>query len=211
MVFRVRYSLLFFTFLSFLIVPGAATFALQSVQVQPPGEGLPPEIPVNLLVTAQIIPQGSTTFIEGYTMVLSTELDQASWDVEVLVDGRRAAVFQKTGSTVFINGYLLSYPLYRDVAVGIKVDGYSPHGPAGSQFTVLRIVELNNQGQFVTGSEQAVSRKLLSMTPEPTIRITTTTATISGNDTKTGMLSSTVLGGLAVMLLLLNAGRIKRP
>jgi hypothetical protein len=210
MISRLSYSLLFVTLLSLMIVPGSATFALQNVQVQPPGEGLQPDIPVTTHATAQIIPQGSTTFIEGYTMVISTDLDRANWDVVVVVDGRRAAVYQKTGATVFINGYLLSYPTSQDVAVEIHVEGYTPPVPAGSSFAVLRIVELNNQGQPVSGSVQTVSRKLVSVTPEPTTMIPTTGTTLPVT-TKAGMLSFPVIGGVAVMVLLLKAGRINRP
>jgi hypothetical protein len=206
---RVRYSPLIITILSLIIVPGAATYALQNVQVQPPTDMLSPEIPVNFHATAQIIPQGPTTYIEGYTMVLSSDLDRARWDVVVHVDGNRAAVFQNTGSTVFINGYLLSYPTSRDVTVEIQVEGYTPSDPPGSTFIVLRIVELNNQGQVVSGSEQTVTRKLASIGPEPTTLMATTEATVPAN-TKAGILSSAVIGGVAVVFLLSNAGKIKR-
>jgi hypothetical protein len=211
MVSRIRDSLLVFGFLSLLIIPASAGFTLQDVQVYPTGENLQPGTPASVSATAQIIPQGPTTFIEGYTMVTSTEVDRASWDIAIIVDGRRTAVFRKTGSTVFINGYLLSYPTSRDVAVKIKVDGYAPSVPAGSPFTVLRVIELNNQGQLISGSEQTVSRLTGSVTPEHTSGTTTPTVTIPEATTKAGMLSWTAIGGMGAMLLLLNAGRIKRP
>ncbi len=211
MVSGIRDSLLVLCFLSLLIIPVSAGFTLQDVQVYPTGESYQPGTPMSVSATAQIIPQGPTTFIEGYTMVTSTELDRASWDVAVIVDGRRAAVFQKAGSTVFINGYLLSYPTSRDVAVRIKIDGYSPSVPAGSPFTVLRVIELNNQGQLISGSEQTVSRLTGFVPPEPTAGTATTTVTVPEATTKAGMLSWTVIGGVGAMLLLLNAGRLKRP
>jgi hypothetical protein len=202
--------LLILGFLSLLVVPVSAGFTLQNVQVYPPGEILDPGTPLNVSATAQIIPQGPTTFIEGYTMVISTELDRASWDVAVTVDGRRAAVFQETGSMVFINGYLLSYPTSQDVAVSILVDGYSPALPAGVLFTILRVIELNNQGQLVSGSEQTVIRLTGPETPGPTTAISTTTVTEPETTTKSGMLPWTVIGGLGAMLLMLNFGRMKR-
>jgi hypothetical protein len=210
MISSVRYALLILTLLSFVIVPGTATFALDKVQVQPPDEGLQPDVPVTIHAMAQIIPQGPTTFVEGYTLVLSTDLDRASWDVAVVIDGKRAAVFQKIGSTVFINGYLLSYPTSRDVTVDIQIDGYTPSIPAGSTFSMLRIVELNNQGQPVSGSEQTVSRTLISVTQEPTNMITTT-GTTGPVTTKAGMLFSTVIGSITGMFLLLNTWRFHRP
>jgi hypothetical protein len=112
---------------------------------------------LNSSAALPIIPAGPTTFIEGYTLVLSTDLKQAGWNIRVMVDGHQAAVFQKFGNTVFINGYLLSYPVTRDVEVRVALEGTVPPSGGESTFSVLRVIELNNQGQIVSGSEQTVN------------------------------------------------------
>lgn len=199
---KVRHSLPALAFLFILIAPVSGTFSLQSVAIHPSVEALKPAEAMTIRATAQIIPQGPTTYIEGYTMVLSTELDPVKWDVAVLVDGNRAAVFEKTGSTVFINGYLLSYPTTRDVALEISVDGYSPKGTAETGFIAIRITELNNQGRPVSGSDQTVYGKLPPLPPESLPEVTTTVETIYPVTTKAGIGSVVTLGGLFLGIFL---------
>ncbi|MCU0628864.1 MAG: hypothetical protein MUE45_05185 [Methanoregulaceae archaeon] len=139
------------------VIPGSATYSLQDVTVTPSADTYPSGISLNSSAVLPIIPAGPTTFIEGYTMVLSTDLNQAGWNIRVMVDGHQAAVFQKFGNTVFINGYLLSYPVARDVEVRVALEGSVPPSGAENTFSVLRVVELNNQGQVVSGSEQTVN------------------------------------------------------
>ena len=141
-----------------LVIPGSATYSLKDVTLTPPSDTYPSGISLNTSATLPIIPTGPTTFIEGYTLVLSTGLNQAGWNVRVMVDGRQAAVFQKFGKTVFINGYLLSYPVTRDVEVRVALEGTVPPSGADRTFSVLRVTELNNQGQVVPGSEGSVNR-----------------------------------------------------
>jgi hypothetical protein len=143
-----------------LVLPCSATNSLQNVTTTPVKEPYPPGIPLTTSADLAIIPAGPTTFIEGYTLVLSTDLEQALWDVRVMVDGRQAAVFEKSGNTLFINGYLLSYPVTRDVEVRVILAGTVPPPGTEGTFSVLRVIELNNQGQVVPDSEQTVTRTI---------------------------------------------------
>ncbi|HOU80727.1 MAG TPA: hypothetical protein PLE57_05690, partial [Methanoregulaceae archaeon] len=155
-----------------LIMPSSASYSLQEVSVIPPSDATPPGSPLNASAVLLIIPAGPTTFIEGYSIVLSTDLDRAAWNARVLVDGHQAAVFEKSGRTVFISGYLLSYPLSSDVEVDVTLNGTVPTERAGDPITVFRVFELNNQGEVVPGSETGVIRALelpqtLSSPPVP--------------------------------------------
>jgi hypothetical protein len=143
-----------------VILPCSASYAIRDVTLTPLSDAYLPGSSLNASALLPILPSGPTTYIEGYTLVLSTDLDRAGWNVSILVDGRQAAVFEKIGTAVFINGYLLSYPVNRDVAVKVTLDGAVPSHGAGSSFNVLRVTELNNQGLVIPGSEQVVARPI---------------------------------------------------
>jgi hypothetical protein len=145
--------------LACIVIPCSASYFLQEATITPLSDTYPSGTSLNGSATLTVIPAGPTTFIEGYTLVLSTDLDRAGWNVRVMVDGRQAAVFEKSGSAVFIDGYLLSYPVTRDVEVRVVLEGAVPPG-AENTFSVLRVTELNNQGQVVPGSEQFVTRTI---------------------------------------------------
>lgn len=143
-----------------LVLPCAASYSLQDVTITPLSESYPSGTFLATSAAVPIIPAGPTTYIEGYTLQLSTDLDRAGWNVSVMVDGRQAAVFEKSGNSIFINGYLLSYPVTRDVEVRVTLEGAVPPPGAEGTFSVLRVNELNNQGQVVPGSEQRVTRTI---------------------------------------------------
>lgn len=197
-----------------LIAPAAATISLQNVQVIPPEDLVPAGTVVNTTAYIQIIPQGPTTFIEGYTLVLSTDLENARWDTAVMVDGARAAVIPKDGKFVFINGYLLSYPTNRDVAVSVAVQGTVPFLPDKTPFRVVQAEELNNQGQAIGDSEQVVVRSVMATGDEPGVTRTAAEATVivtvpvQVTPTQAGLSLIPLAGGIILaVLLFLRKGR----
>ncbi len=186
-----------------LVLPCSARYSLQDVTITPLGDTYPSGTSLNTSAALPIIPAGPTTYIEGYTLKLSTDLDNAGWNVRVMVDGRQAAVFEKSGTTVYINGYLLSYPVTRDVEVKVTLAGTVP--PLGTEdtFSVLRVIELNNQGQVVQDSEQAVTGTIdlpvpvasPSLQQDSSVELPATTANV-------GISPVPVIGGLFLVLFL---------
>ncbi len=138
--------LLIFVLSCCLVLPCSASYSLQNVTTTPVKDPYPPGIPLTTSADLAIIPAGPTTFIEGYTLVLSTDLEQALWDVRVMVDGLQAAVFEKSGNTLFINGYLLSYPVTRDVEVRVTLAGTVPPPGTEGTFSVLRVIGAEQPG-----------------------------------------------------------------
>ena len=67
-------------------------------------------------------------------------LEGARWNVVVVVDGKPAAQLPVNGNTVFINGFLLSYPVSSDVAVSVNVNGTVP-GTAGPDLDIVQAVQ----------------------------------------------------------------------
>ncbi len=200
-------TIILLAILAILIPPCSAFLSLQDVQVIPPGASLPVATVVNATGVIQIIPQGPTTFIEGYTLVLSTDLERARWNVMVLVDGNQAAVIPKEGNFVFINGFLLSYPTNRDVTVSVEVNGTVPGLQDGTPFRVMQAEELNNQGQVVGDSEEVAVRTVMnrgtlpSQTPDGGIITTVVTVPVP-TTTKAGISIAPVIAMVFLVLLM---------
>jgi hypothetical protein len=200
-------TIILLAILAILITPCSAFLSLQDVQVIPPGASLPVATVVNATGLIQIIPQGPTTFIEGYTLVLSTDLERARWNVMVLVDGNQAAVIPKEGNFVFINGFLLSYPTNRDVAVSVQVNGTVPELQDGTPFRVMQAEELNNQGQVIGDSEEVAVRTVMnpgtlpSQTPDSGIVTTVVTVPVP-TTTKAGISIAPILAVLFLVIMM---------
>jgi hypothetical protein len=155
------------------IFPATATLNLNSIVISPPGEAVAPGTAMNVSADIEIIPSGATTFTSSHTLVLSTGLEEARWNVVVYVNGIQGAVIPQTGNYVFVNGFLLSYPTNRDVSVKVALGGMAPIASGESQFTIFQMQELNNENQAVGGSVQIITRNLT--TPPTTVSTPPTT------------------------------------
>lgn len=199
-------SIILLVILAVLVIPCSGSISLQEVQVTPPDASIPVGAGVNATGQIRIIPQGPTTYIEGYTLVLSTDLDRAWWNVVVLVDGNQAAVIPKAGNFVFINGFLLSYPTNQDVAVSVQVEGKVPGLPDATPFRVMQAEELNNQGRVVDDSEQVVVRTVMnpgipqSQTQDSDIVTTVVTLPVP-ETTKAGISMAPILALLFLIIM----------
>jgi hypothetical protein len=104
-------------------------------------------------VTAQyyVGPSGATTFIKGHELQMQTDLANAPWNIQVLLDGRNAAQQSASGSAAFLNGEILSYSTNHDVSLSVTVDGTVPQTQS-DQVMMLQVEEIDNSGNIVPGS-----------------------------------------------------------
>lgn len=147
------YSLLLAAILSagLLILPAGASLVLSDFAVQPNTYPLTPMATVNGTAHVTIEPSGDTTFREGHRLQMQTGLLNATWDTRIYVDGVPGGRQTASGTSAFINGYLLSYGSDRDVSFLVTVSGTVPDTP-GQQALLLTIAELDNTGSLVTAS-----------------------------------------------------------
>jgi hypothetical protein len=150
-----------------LIVPAGATLALSENTLTPAIIPLTPLLEQAVNAKIVVIPSGATTFVQGHSLQMQTELNNAKWSVQVSVDGIPAAQQSSAGSAVFVNGYLLSYSTNRDVSVRVEVDGAVPP-VAGTDVVLLIVQELDNGGAVVPGSTITISKPSAPPTPVPT-------------------------------------------
>jgi len=138
-----------------LAAPVSATFQIQQSELNPSTIPLQPKAQQSVTAIVVIIPQGTTTFIEGNQLQFTTGLVDPQWDVQVMVNGIPAAVIPGRGNTVFINGFLLSYPNSNDVSVSASVTGNVPAGV--STVDLIQVLQLNNAGQVIPWAVQTIS------------------------------------------------------
>jgi len=149
-----------------LAMPAGATLALSGATLSPPGLPLAGSQDLSVDARISIIPSGAKTFTSGHSLQMETGLDGARWSTVVLVDGVPADRESGEGEVMFINGFVLSYPTNRDVALEVTVYGTVP-GEEGPEITVLSVKELDNSGVPVPGSAVLVTEPVSIPTPIP--------------------------------------------
>ena len=159
----------------FQVMPVDASMTLTSMNYTP----TPPLVTGNqqhVIAKYYLGPSGATTFIPGHQLQMQTELVNAQWNIQVLLNGLNAAHQSASGSTAFVNGALLSYSLNNDVSLEVTIDGFVPPTQEG-QIVILQVKEIDNSGSVVPGSETTISQPiagepattLQTMYPPPTL------------------------------------------
>jgi len=155
--------------LLFIVLPAAASPILAS-------ESFTPNPPLvsggqQQIMAAFAIPSG-TTFPKNHEIQMQTDLTNALWNIQVILDGNNAAQQSVSGSAAFINGEILSYSVNHDVQFTVTINGKVPASQSGT-VTVLQLVEIDNTGSIVPGSEidivQPVAGVTTPITVEPTM------------------------------------------
>jgi hypothetical protein len=184
------------------VMPVDATMALTDVTYTP----TPPLVigsQQHMTARYYLGPSGATTFIPGHQLQMQTELVNARWDIQVLLNGRNAAQQSASGSTAFVNGALLSYSPNNDVSLEVMIDGIVPR-PQGGQVILLQVKEIDNSGSVVPGSEITISQPVAG---EPATTLQTTFPTPTPSPIPPSPTQSTgfpaTLGILAIILVVL--------
>jgi hypothetical protein len=177
-----------------IATPAGATIVSAGSSLQPAAVPLEPLAPQAAVVKIAVIPSGATTFSENHKLQLQTGLLNASWEIQVLVDGVPAARETPAGDAAFVNGYLLSYGTGHDVTVSVTVTGTVPATP-GQPVVLVNAAELDNSGSPVSGSTVTVSAPVASPpgVPQRTAGVPALTGTPAGTGTAPSL---TRAGGL---------------
>jgi hypothetical protein len=144
-----------------VVLPAAASPILVTDSFSPN----PPLVPggQQLAVSTFAIPSG-TTFPKTHNLQLQTGLTDAQWTIQVILDGNDAARQTATGSAAFINGELLAYSVNHDVSFTVTINGKVP-GSATGTVTVVDMVEIDNTGTIVPGSQIVVTQPVQGLIP----------------------------------------------
>ncbi|WP_292371169.1 hypothetical protein [Methanoregula sp. UBA64] len=193
-----------------ICTPAAATLVLtdQSLVPVPPlalGSG------EQARVTFAVLPSGDTTFIGTHTLQMQTGLSGARWDIQVIANGRAAAQQSASGTSAFVNGYLLSYPVTSDVSLTVALNGTVPSG-AAPEVTILQVTELDTAGQPVPGSSILISAPVVSPSAVPAVSRQETQSSLPASQpspTKAGS-SAVCLGAVAAVLALFGYARVRK-
>ncbi|MDD4137303.1 MAG: hypothetical protein PHT99_05345 [Methanoregula sp.] len=148
-----------------IVIPAAASPMLASDSFTPN----PPIVPdgQQQVVATFAIPSG-TSFPTTHNLQMQTDLVTAQWNIQVILDGNNAARQTVSGSTAFINGEILSYSINSDVRFTVTINGKVPASATGT-VTLLRLVEIDNTGGIVPGSEIDIVQPVTGTTPAPAV------------------------------------------
>ncbi|MBT8507008.1 hypothetical protein AZH53_01010 [Methanomicrobiaceae archaeon CYW5] len=148
--------------LALCLVPPAmaAGYSVQSSDVDPSGPASPGDrIITNIAI--QLTGSGDQTFNAGNEIEIYTDLDDPEYEYTVSINDIEQT---RTVSTryVRISGWELSYPDTNEVAIYITLEGKAPAVSSTGEIEVIRIRELDGNGNIVSAGEYLIEKTVLN-------------------------------------------------
>ena len=183
-----------------LALPAGASLVLSDFSVQPTTYPLPPKATVNVTEHVTLHPLDEITFREKHRVQMQTGLLNATWNIRIYVDGVPGAQQSASGTSAFINGFLLSYGTEHDVSFVATVRGTVPDTP-GQQVVLLTIAELDSTGSVVTDSAITMSEPVAGPVTATTVTRTSRTTAVPAEETTPTPTEAGVWWEIAVVAL----------
>ena len=139
-----------------------SAFTVSSVSVEPSGSLIPGD---SVMVTykIQFPASGGETFPSGSELQMSTDLESAKWSWTLVLDTIDNPRPSAGGRMLSLSGFELSYPAAVDQAVRVTMEGKVPSVDKTTNKTIIRIQEVDANGNVVTSSKVERSATVINV------------------------------------------------
>jgi len=140
------------TLLFFIIgIQFVAGVAVSNPVINPIGD-LTAGTNVSVSFKVDMTPSGSETFPKGNTLQLFTDLNNPKWVTTLIKNGVESALSQDSGHSVFISGWLLSYPSTVSESIRVSLEGSVPSVTKSMNKTIVLVQELDMNNAVIPSS-----------------------------------------------------------
>jgi hypothetical protein len=123
----------------------SASISVANIAITPSGDLISGQTPVSATFVVNFNPSGGETFSSSDTLELSTNLDDAHWNKVLVIDGVDNPQPIDIGPNVNINGWSLSYPSSKSLALKVSLEGTTPKVTQSKEITVFRVADSSNE------------------------------------------------------------------
>jgi hypothetical protein len=171
---------MFFLLFAFL-TPCISAFSVSSITVNPPGDTAA-GTPLTVTVAIDFPPDGTVSFPSDSELQLSTNLADARWEPVLFLDGVKTELVPKTGKSLILQGWYLSYPRGQNAKLRVTLTGNLPQYLSSGQ-NLVKIQETDSGHRIVSTAYVEMPAAPVTTLPTPTKKPATTKITPVPMDT----------------------------
>ena len=147
----------------FLIVgiPIVAGVTVSDPVINPTGD-LTAGTNVSVSFKIDMTPSGSDTFPKDHTLQIFTDLNNAKWVVTMVRDGIEHPVPQEFGRSVYLSGWVLSYPSSVSESLRVSLEGSVPSVTKTMNKTVILVQELDGNNAIIPTTVSTRERTIVN-------------------------------------------------
>jgi hypothetical protein len=109
-------------------------------------------------------PSGSDTFPKANTLQIFTDLNNPKWTVTMIRDGVEHPVPQEFGRSVYLSGWVLSYPSSVQESLRISLEGTVPSVTKSMNKTLILVQELDGNNKVIPSTIVTNERLIVNPT-----------------------------------------------
>jgi hypothetical protein len=165
------YTAAFLVFALIAIAQSASAYNIISNQTSPSGDITPHTIVTATLLLQFPAPSSKGTFNSSNNLNFQTDLNQATWEMTVTVDGQSRPQVDKDGHSVYYDGFSLSESYWKNVSMTVVMKGIAPDVSTAGTITILTVQETDK----TTNNPMSGTINTFTGSIVPAARVTPTT------------------------------------
>ncbi|MCE5297440.1 MAG: hypothetical protein MUE45_06935 [Methanoregulaceae archaeon] len=139
----------------------SASISVGNIAMSPSGDLVSGQTQSSASFTVNFGSSGGYTFETTNSLQMETELADATWSYNVILDGIENPANTEAGPNIRISGWELSYPSDRTISLKVKVAGTAPVVTDSTEKVILRVRELGS-GNTLVGTEVVKKKMVLN-------------------------------------------------
>ena len=139
----------------------SATISVGNINMSPSGDLVSGLTQSSATFKVNFASSGGYTFDSSNSLQMETELENATWTYNVVLDGVENPAKTEAGPNVRLSGWELSYPSDREISLNVKVSGTAPVVTTSAEKIIMRVRELGS-GNTLVGTEVVKKKMVLN-------------------------------------------------
>ncbi|MDD1706546.1 MAG: hypothetical protein LUQ12_05850 [Methanoregulaceae archaeon] len=128
-----------------IVSVASASISVGNIALSPSGDLVSGQSQASATFTVNFGTTGGKTFENANTLQMETELADATWSYNIILDGIENPVKTEVGPNIRLSGWELSYPSDRTISLKVKVAGTAPVVTTSAEKIVMRVRELDSR------------------------------------------------------------------
>lgn len=139
----------------------SASISVGSIAITPSGDLVSGQTQSSASFKVNFVSSGGYTFDSGNSLQMETDLTNATWTYNTILDGIENPSKTEVGTNIRLSGWELSYPSTREISLKVKVAGTAPVVTTSTEKIIVKVREVGSSNTLV-GTEVVKKKMVLN-------------------------------------------------
>jgi hypothetical protein len=139
----------------------SAAISVGNIAISPSGDLVSGQTKSSASFKVNFVSSGGYTFDSGNSLQMETDLTNATWTYNTILDGIENPSKTEVGTNIRLSGWELSYPSNREISLNVKVAGTAPVVTNSTEKIIVKVREVGSSNALV-GTEVVKKKMVLN-------------------------------------------------